>query len=106
MNEAEIRRALSTVGLCKKAGRLICGASLCCEAMRQGKLFAVLYAAGAAENSVKRVCDKAKTYSVPAYALPVEPETLGKCVGKPGALAAVGITDPGFAKALMKFWNN
>ncbi|MBQ7660659.1 MAG: ribosomal L7Ae/L30e/S12e/Gadd45 family protein [Clostridia bacterium] len=106
MTESEALRVLSTLGLCKKAGRLLSGTPACCDAMRAGKLCAVIYAQTAAENSKKRICDKAKTYSVPAFSLPVTPEALAKSVGKAGAVAAVGITDEGFAGALRKYWDN
>lgn len=95
-------RALSMIGLCKKAGRLIAGVPLVCDALREGRVALVVYAAGAAENSVKRVCDKAKSFDTAALAVNVTPEVLGKSIGKYGAVAAVGITDRGFADAIKK----
>ena len=50
-------RALSLLGLCKKAGRLTSGVPLVCDAIREGHVRLVVYAAGAAENSTKRVTD-------------------------------------------------
>lgn len=95
-------RALSMIGLCKKAGRLISGVPMVCDALREGRVHLVVYASGAAENSIKRVCDKAQTYTTPACALEIDPETLGKSIGKTGAVAAVGIADAGFAGAIQK----
>ena len=95
-------RALSMIGLCKKAGRLIAGVPLVCDALRDGRVALVVYAAGAAENSVKRVCDKARSFGAPALAVDAAPEVLGKSIGKTGAVAAVGITDRGFADAIAK----
>ena len=95
-------RALSMIGLCKKAGRLIAGVPLVCDALRDGRVALVVYAAGAAANSVKRVCDKANSFATAVLAVDVSPEVLGKSIGKVGAVAAVGITDRGFADAITK----
>lgn len=90
------------IGLCKKAGRLLSGVPIVCDAVRDGRVHLVVYASEAAENSVKRVCDKAKTYETAAIAVEISPETLAKSIGKPGAVAAVGILDAGFAEAIRK----
>lgn len=102
---AQTARVLSMLGLCKKAGRLVSGVPLVCDGLREGRVRLVVYAAGAAENSVKRVCDKAKTYECPALAVDTTPETLAKSVGKTGAVAAVGVADDGFARAIAKMIN-
>lgn len=106
MAQDKITRALSMIGLCKKAGRLISGVPLVCDAVREGKIHLVVYASGAAENSVKRVRDKSGSYGVTAFALDVAPEALGKSIGKSGAVAAVGIADSGFAQAIEKIINS
>lgn len=99
---ADVKKALSMIGLCKKAGRLVSGVPIVCDALRDGKVFLVVYASGAAENSVKRVTDKAKSYETAALPLDVLPEELGHSIGKSGAVAAVGVTDRGFAEAIKK----
>ena len=101
-NTQKTARALSLLGLCKKAGRLTSGVPLVCDAIREGHVRLVVYAAGAAENSIKRVTDKAKSYHTEALAIDTTPEALGRAVGKSGAVAAVGVTDAGFAGALTK----
>ena len=101
-NRTPTMRALSMIGLCKKAGRLLSGVPIVCDALREGRVHLVVYASGAAENSVKRVCDKANSYSTAAIAVDASPEALGKSIGKPGAIAAVGILDSGFAAAIQK----
>ena len=55
MANTDIKRALSMIGLCKKAGRLTSGVPLVCDAVREGRAFLTVYASGASENSVKRV---------------------------------------------------
>lgn len=101
-NVQKTAHALSVLGLCKKAGRLIGGVPLVCDAMREGRVCLAVYATGAAENSIKRITDKAKSYHTDALALDTTPEALGHAVGKSGAVAAVGISDIGFAGALSK----
>ena len=96
------KQALSLLGMCKKAGRLICGLPLVCDGLREGRVCLAVYAGKAAENSVKRVCDKAKSSGAEALAVQVTAEELAHAVGKTGAVAAVGITDAGFARALTK----
>ncbi|MBQ4557454.1 MAG: ribosomal L7Ae/L30e/S12e/Gadd45 family protein [Clostridia bacterium] len=99
---ADIKKALSMIGLCKKAGRLVSGVPIVVDAMRDGKVQLAVYASGSSENSVKRITDKAKTYKTATLALDVSPEELGHSIGKVGAVAAVGVTDSGFADAIRK----
>ncbi|MBQ6893181.1 MAG: ribosomal L7Ae/L30e/S12e/Gadd45 family protein [Oscillospiraceae bacterium] len=99
---ADIKKALSMIGLSKKAGKLVSGVPIVCDALRDGKVCLVVYASRAAENSVKRVTDKATTYKTAAFSIDVSPEELGHSIGKVGAVAAVGITDNGFAEAIKK----
>ncbi len=106
MAQDRITRALSMIGLCKKAGRLTFGVPLVCDAVREGRAELVIYAAGASENSVKRVCDKCRSYEANVTSLDVSPDVLGKAIGRPSAVAAVGITDKGFAEAIVKILNS
>ena len=99
---ADLKKALSMIGLCKKAGRLVSGVPIVVDAIRDNKVCLVVYAAKAAENSVKRITDKARSYDVTAAGIDVSPEELGHSIGKVGSVAAVGITDKGFADAIKK----
>ena len=99
---ADTKKALSMIGLCKKAGRLVSGAPIVVDAIRDGKLHLVIYASGASVNSVKRITDKAKSYETEALAIDISPEELGHAIGKVGAVAAVGIADSGFAEAIKR----
>ena len=102
MENNSVQRALSMIGLCKKAGRLISGVPLVCDAMRDGRVHLTVYAAAAAENSVKRITDKAAFYEVSCRALDTTPEQLARSIGKTGSVAAIGIADGGFAEAIRK----
>ncbi len=90
------------IGLCKKAGRLISGVPLVCDALRDGRVHLVVFASTAAQNSVKRVSDKAAFYEMPCVSVDATPEELAKSIGKTGAVAAIGIADIGFAEAIRK----
>ena len=106
MANTDTKRALSMIGLCKKAGRLTSGVPLVCDAVREGRAFLTVYASGASENSVKRVTDKCKSYDTLVMSVDVTPEELAKWVGKSGAVAAVAILDRGFAEAIAKILNS
>lgn len=106
MAQDKITRTLSMLGLCKKAGRLVSGVPLVCDAVREGRAFLTVYAAEASANSVKRVCDKCKSYEADAMAVETTPEALAKAIGKSGAVAAVSVCDRGFAEAIMKILNS
>lgn len=101
-----IARALSMIGMCKKAGRLISGVPLVCDAVREGRAYLTLYASGASANSVKRITDKCASYDAKIAVIDVTPEELGKAIGKCGAVAAVCTTDRGFAEAILKILNS
>lgn len=102
MEKQQLNRALSMIGLAKKAGRLISGAPIVIDALRKGSVCLVVYASGASANSVKRITDKAKSYNTTALAIDVLPEELGHSIGKVGAVSAVGITDASFSEAIKK----
>ena len=106
MENAKCQKALSMIGLAKKAGRIVFGVPMVTEALRGGKLSLVVYATGASENSVKRVTDKAKFYETELLGIDVTPSVLGHSIGKVGAVSAVGIADAGFAAAIAKIFED
>ena len=59
-------RLLSTLGLCVKAGKVIFGVPMVCEAMRKGGKNApvlVLEAADTSDNTHKKISDKCNYYN-------------------------------------------
>lgn len=100
-NSAE--KLLGMLGLCARAGRLICGTSLICDALRDKKeIFMVLMADSVSENTRKRLSDKCKYYGVRLESVKVTTGELAHALGKSGELAAVGVTDKSFAAGLEK----
>ena len=95
MTEKE-RKLLSALGICAKAGGLIFGVPLICEAMRKGgskRPRAVIEAADTSENTHKRITDKCAYYNVKYYRISVGSDELSAALGKSGVVAAVALTD-------------
>ena len=116
-------KLLSTIGLCARARKLVMGTPMVCEAMRIRKpaVLAVLEASDTSENTHHKLVSKCTYYQIPLYRLNTHHKLVSKCtyyqiplyrltadtarlahaVGKTGAVAAVGITDENFYKALI-----
>ena len=97
-------KLLSTVGLCARARRLVMGTPMVCEALRDKRnlIIAVLEASDTSAGTHKKLSDKCAFYGVPLFRIAADTERLGRAVGKSGAVAAVGVTDPSLYKALEK----
>ena len=103
-NDAEAnKRLLSTGGLCRRAGGLIFGTPMVCEALRTGKgVLAVIEATDTSDNTHEKLISKCDYYHVPHYRIAVTKEALGHAIGISGAVAAVGITHEGLLISLRK----
>ena len=95
---ADIR--LSTLGLAAKAGKLVSGTQSVCDALKEGKVIAVIEASAVAANTAKRLADRCAFYHVPLYVCAADADALGRAVGK-GPAAAVALCDASFAKAIL-----
>ena len=97
-------KLLSTLGLCARARKLVMGTPMVCEALREKKnpVIAVLEASDTSANTHKKLSDKCGFYGVPLYRLTADTASLGRAVGKTGAVAAVGVTDASLYNALAK----
>lgn len=102
MSENDNRKLLTTLGLCAKAGKLVCGTDRICEELRIGKCppLAVIEASGNSENTKKRLDDRCKYYGVKHYVIGADASALGYAIGKKKPVAAVGITDGGLLRAV------
>ena len=102
---AEIdQRLLSTLGLCRRAGGLIFGTPMVCEAMRnQTEVLAVIEASDTSDNTHEKLLSKCGYYQVPHYRIPATTEILARAVGKTGAVAAVAVTHEGLFVSLKKY---
>lgn len=99
-------KLLGYLGLARKAGRIVIGTEAVMEAVRGGqrgqKPHIVFLAEDVSENTKKRIENGCTYYRVRCITLPVETYELGHAVGKTGCIAAVGIMDEGFARAMEK----
>ena len=93
-------KLLSTVGLCARARKLITGTPMVCDALRTGKVLTVLMASDVSANTGDRLTSKCAYYGVPLYRITADTERLARAVGKTGSLAAVGLTDEQFVRAI------
>ena len=104
-NPEMTEKALGLLGFAARARRTVVGVSLICAALSHGGAgktpLIVLEAADSSENSHKRISDRTAYYGVPCYRLECDTSRLARAVGKrDGAVAAVGVTDPGLAGAI------
>ena len=94
MKSDKNRELLFALGLCAKAGKLIYGVPMVCEALKKQKsVVAVISSANNSPNSAKRLLDRCTFYGVPLHTLDIDGDTLSGAVGKSGRLAALAITD-------------
>ena len=94
MKSDKNRELLFALGLCAKAGKLIYGVPMVCEALKKQKtVVAVISAADNSPNSAKRLFDRCTFYGVPLYTTDIDGDTLSGAVGKSGRLAALAVTD-------------
>lgn len=96
-------KLLSTIGLCAKAGGLIFGTPMVCQALqKKAGVLAVLEASDVSNNTHEKLQNKCAFYQVPLYRIKATTVELGQCIGKTGAVAAVGITHTGLMTAIQK----
>ena len=101
MKSDENRALLFALGLCAKAGKLVYGVPMVCEALKKQKVIAVFAAADNAPNSAKRLLDRCAFYGVPLYELAIDGDTLAGAVGKSGRLAALAVTDQSLCQLVL-----
>ena len=96
-------KLLSSLGLCARAGALVFGTPMVCEAMRTGgkkKPLLVIEARDTSDSTHKRLTDKCNTYATRHIRLAYDGETLAAALGKSASLAAVAICDPNFCRMI------
>lgn len=96
-------RALGLIGLAVRAGKVIFGTPMVCDAMRAGKkMYLVIEACDSSENTHKRINDRSTYYGIACVRMDVGTEQLAHALGKSGDLAVVAVTDQGMAQAILK----
>ena len=92
---------LFSIGLARKAGKLLSGTESVCDGIRGGKIRLVIASCDVSENTKKRISDCCTHYGVSLSIAPADKETLGSAIGKPFA-ACVGITDENLSKLISR----
>ena len=97
---------LSSLGLCARAGKLVFGVPMICEALRKGgKNMPVLVveASDTSQATHKRIADKTAYYRVIKVRIDCDGAALALALGKTSSLAAVAITDREMSKIIEKY---
>ncbi len=102
---------LSALGFSARAGEMIFGVPLICEALsskkkRNGKYpLLVVEASDTSENTHKRISDRCAFYGVRHVRIDVTIEELGMALGKSAPVAAVALTNENLCRLAEKHIN-
>ena len=100
-SDTALSNLLGFLGLCRRAGKTVLGTPMVCEELaKKKKPYLVLYSETASGATKKRIENKCSFYGVEAVCLPIGTGELAHLLGKQGDLAALAITDAGFADAI------
>ena len=94
-------KALSFLGLCRRAGKLLIGEDGVSGAARSGQAVLLMVASDTADNTRKHAGNLSRWYGIPLIALPWDKDTLGELLDK-RVCAILALTDKGLAAALQK----
>lgn len=97
----ESEKIVRLLGLAARAGKLVYGTDMVCEALRVKKRILLVVESGdSSENTHKKIADKCAYYGTRHVRLSTSTEWLGASLGKRGGIAAVGVTDASFASGI------
>ena len=99
-------RLLCALGLCVKAGKVIFGVPMICDALRRGGKntpLLILEASDTSENTHKKITDKCKYYGVKHIRLCQNGEQLSAAVGTRAHIGAGAVTDKGLCQLIEKY---
>ncbi|CCV64030.1 Ribosomal protein L7A family protein [Alteracholeplasma palmae J233] len=89
-----------TLGLAYIAKKVVVGTDFVVESLRKKKLFLVVIATDASDNTKKKIYDKSKTYETQVIER-LNSEELSKAIGMHN-VKVIGILDKGFSDLLVK----
>ncbi len=95
-------RFLLFLGLARRAGRVIMGAPMVYDALREKPPALVLLAEDASSATEQRMTNKCGFYRTPLLKTECTKEELAHAVGKTAPMAALAVTDRGMAEKLKK----
>ena len=91
-------KALSFLGMCKKAGKLLTGEDGVSGAARNGEAALIMTASDTASNTTKKALNLSEWGRAPHVRLPWDKDTLGELLDK-RVCAILALTDKGMALA-------
>ena len=98
--QLKLNKALSLISLATKAGKTVSGEFCTEKEVKTGCAELVIVADDASDNTKKKFKNMCEFYEVPIYFYG-DKDTLGHAMGKQFR-ASLAVTDPGFAKGIMK----
>ena len=93
-----MNKILSTLGICACARKISYGETLLKE-IKSKKVYFVVVASDASDNSKKRLIDKCTFYKC-EYTVILDKESISKAIGRLDLVSAVGIKDLNLVKKL------
>ena len=98
-------KALNSLCLARKAGRLVCGTGPCIESVRYGRAKLVIIACDVSAPTLKKITDKTAFHNVPSVRTEYSRSRLGAAFGC-GLCACAAVTDENFVRAYDKSVDN
>ena len=106
IDKESTKKILSSLGLCAKAGKLIYGVPMICEALRKGgasKPALVIESSDTSDGTHKKIADKTAFYQVRLVRIDCDGATLASALGKTASLAAVAIKEEKMCSIVEKY---
>ena len=106
MDTRQTEKILSAHGLCVRAGKVIFGVPMICDALKKGganKPALIIEASDTSDGTHKRIADKSAFYQVRTVRIDCDGATLASALGKTASLAAVAIKDKEMCKIVEKY---
>ena len=99
--DKNLKQLLFSIGLARKAGKLISGTDFVCDGIRKKKIFLVICSEDVSDNTKKKISDCCTYYKTVLHFADVSKETLGSIIGKSFS-ACVGITDKNLSELISR----
>ena len=106
MDTMQTEKLLSALGLCVRAGKVIFGVPMICDALKKGganKPVLIIEASDTSDGTHKKIADKSAFYQVRTVRIDCDGATLASALGKTSSLAAVAITDEQMCRMAEKY---
>ena len=106
MDTMQTEKLLSALGLCVRAGKVIFGVPMICDALKKGganKPVLIIEASDTSDGTHKKIADKSAFYQVRTVRIDCDGATLASALGQTASLAAVAIKDKDMCKIVEKY---